>query len=165
MSDIRRRGLLLVLSSPSGAGKTTISRALVEAEPLLAMSVSVTTRPRRAGEIDGRHYHFIDRAKFDRMVAADELLEHAVVFGHCYGTPRAPVMAALDAGSDIISDVDWQGTQQLAAKVGQDLVSIFILPPSLAALEERLRSRAQDSADVVAQRMAKSAEEMSHWPE
>jgi guanylate kinase len=165
MSDIRRRGLLLVLSSPSGAGKTTISRALVEAEPLLAMSVSVTTRPRRAGEIDGRHYHFIDRAQFDRMVAADELLEHAVVFGHCYGTPRAPVMAALDAGSDIISDVDWQGTQQLAAKVGQDLVSIFILPPSLAALEERLRSRAQDSADVVAQRMAKSAEEMSHWPE
>ena len=165
MSDIRRRGLLLVLSSPSGAGKTTISRALVEAEPLLAMSVSVTTRPRRAGEIDGRHYHFIDRAQFDRMVAADELLEHAVVFGHCYGTPRAPVTAALDAGSDIISDVDWQGTQQLAAKVGQDLVSIFILPPSLAALEERLRSRAQDSADVVAQRMAKSAEEMSHWPE
>jgi guanylate kinase len=165
MSDIRRRGLLLVLSSPSGAGKTTISRALVEAEPLLAMSVSVTTRPRRAGEIDGRHYHFIDRAQFDRMVAADELLEHAVVFAHCYGTPRAPVMAALDAGSDIISDVDWQGTQQLAAKVGQDLVSIFILPPSLAALEERLRSRAQDSADVVAQRMAKSAEEMSHWPE
>jgi guanylate kinase len=165
MSDIRRRGLLLVLSSPSGAGKTTISRALVEAEPHLAMSVSVTTRPRRAGEIDGRHYHFIDRAQFDRMVAADELLEHAVVFGHCYGTPRAPVMAALDAGSDIISDVDWQGTQQLAAKVGQDLVSIFILPPSLAALEERLRSRAQDSADVVAQRMAKSAEEMSHWPE
>jgi guanylate kinase len=165
MSDIRRRGLLLVLSSPSGAGKTTISRALVEAEPLLAMSVSVTTRPRRAGEIDGRHYHFIDRAAFDRMVAADELLEHAVVFGYCYGTPRAPVTAALDAGSDIISDVDWQGTQQLAAKVGQDLVSIFILPPSLAALEERLRSRAQDSADVVAQRMAKSAEEMNHWPE
>jgi guanylate kinase len=165
MSDIRRRGLLLVLSSPSGAGKTTISRAVVAADPLLAMSVSVTTRPRRAGEVDGRDYHFIGRARFDHMVAADELLEHAVVFGHCYGTPRAPVMAALDAGSDIISDVDWQGTQQLKEKVGQDLVSVFILPPSLASLEERLRSRAQDSAEVVAQRMAKSAEELSHWPE
>ncbi len=131
----------------------------------LALSISVTTRPRRAGEIDGRHYHFIARARFDAMVEAGELLEHAMVFGHCYGTPRAPVVAALAAGSDIISDVDWQGTQQLKERLRDDLVSVFILPPSLAALEERLRQRAQDSAEVVAARMAKSADEMSHWPE
>ena len=165
MGEIKRRGILLVLSSPSGAGKTTITRALVAADPELALSISVTTRPRRAEEIDGRHYYFIAQARFDAMVAAGELLEHAVVFDHCYGTPRAPVAAALAAGSDIVNDVDWQGTQQLKEQLRQDLVSVFILPPSLAALEARLRQRAQDSAEVVAARMAKSADEMSHWPE
>ncbi len=165
MSEIRRRGILLVLSSPSGAGKTTITRALAAADPNVATSVSVTTRPPREGEIDGRHYHFIAQARFDEMVAAGELLEHANVFGHSYGTPRAPVMAALEAGRDIISDVDWQGTQQLVEKMQQDLVSVFILPPSIAALEDRLKRRAQDSDAVVSSRMAKSADEMSHWPE
>jgi len=165
MGDIRRRGILLVLSSPSGAGKTTITRALVAADPGLTLSVSATTRPRRAGEIDGTHYHFVSRVRFDEMVSAGELLEHAVVFEHCYGTPRAPVAAALDAGRDIVSDVDWQGTQQLKERVRQDLVAVFILPPSLAVLGERLRQRAQDSDAVVASRMAKSADEMSHWPE
>jgi guanylate kinase len=165
MSDIRRRGILLVLSSPSGAGKTTITRALAAADPNVSMSVSVTTRPRREGELDGRDYHFISPARFGEMVAAGELLEHAVVFDHSYGTPRAPVMAALEAGRDVVSDVDWQGTQQLVEKLRQDLVSVFILPPSLAALEDRLRRRAQDSDEVVAGRMASSADEMSHWPE
>jgi guanylate kinase len=165
MTEIRRRGLLLVLSSPSGAGKTTITRALVEAEPDIALSVSVTTRPPREGEIDGTHYHFITQVRFDDMVAQAELLEHAVVFDHCYGTPRAPVMAALESGRDIISDVDWQGTQQLKDKVRDDLVSIFILPPSRSALQDRLERRAQDSADVVAARMEKAADEMSHWAE
>jgi guanylate kinase len=165
MSDIRRRGILLVLSSPSGAGKTTITRALAAADPNVSMSVSVTTRPRREGELDGRDYHFISPARFGEMVAAGELLEHAVVFDHSYGTPRVPVMAALEAGRDVVSDVDWQGTQQLVEKLRQDLVSVFILPPSLAALEDRLRRRAQDSDEVVAGRMASSADEMSHWPE
>jgi guanylate kinase len=165
MSEIKRRGILLVLSSPSGAGKTTITRALVAGDPNLAMSVSVTTRRPRAGEIDGKHYHFITEARFVEMVAAGELLEHAAVFGHSYGTPRAPVVAALDAGKDIISDVDWQGTQQLMERLGPDLVSVFILPPSLAALEDRLKRRAQDSDEVVSSRMAKSADEMSHWAE
>jgi guanylate kinase len=165
MTEIRRRGLLLVLSSPSGAGKTTITRSLTEAEPDLALSVSVTTRPPREGEIDGRHYHFIARARFDEMVAKAELLEHAVVFDHCYGTPRVPVVAALEAGRDVISDVDWQGTQQLKATMRDDLVSVFILPPSREALQDRLERRAQDSAVVVAARMAKAADEMSHWPE
>jgi guanylate kinase len=162
---IQRRGILLVLSSPSGAGKTTITRALVDADPGLAVSISVTTRPHRAEEVDGRHYHFIAQERFDAMVRDGELLEHATVFGHCYGTPRAPVLATLAAGGDIVSDVDWQGTQQLKEQVRQDLVSVFILPPTLAALEQRLRSRAQDSAEVVAARMEKSADEMSHWPE
>jgi guanylate kinase len=165
MSEIQRRGILLVLSSPSGAGKTTITRALAAAEPSVSISISVTTRPPRDGEVDGRHYHFISEARFAEMVAAGELLEHASVFGHSYGTPRAPVTQALAAGTDIISDVDWQGTQQLAEKVRQDLVAVFILPPSLGALDERLRRRAQDSDEVVAGRMAKSADEMSHWPE
>ncbi len=165
MSEIQRRGILLVLSSPSGAGKTTITRALAAAEPSVSISISVTTRPPREGEVDGRHYHFISEARFAEMVAAGELLEHASVFGHSYGTPRAPVTRALAAGTDIISDVDWQGTQQLVEKVRQDLVAVFILPPSLGALDERLRRRAQDSDEVVAGRMAKSADEMSHWPE
>jgi guanylate kinase len=164
-SSIKRRGLLLVLSSPSGAGKTTISRKLFEEDGKLAMSVSVTTRAKRPGEIDGTHYYFVDRAKFDQMVAQGELLEHAVVFGNCYGTPRGPVMQALDAGQDIISDVDWQGTQQLKENVRDDVVAIFVLPPSIEALKERLQSRAQDTPEVVQARMAKSSDEMSHWPE
>jgi guanylate kinase len=163
--SIKRRGLLLVLSSPSGAGKTTISRKLFEDDGKLAMSVSVTTRPKRPGEIDGTHYTFVDRAKFDQMVAQGELLEHAIVFGNCYGTPRGPVMQALDAGQDIISDVDWQGTQQLKEHVRDDVVTIFILPPTIEALKERLQIRAQDTPEVVKVRMAKSSDEMSHWPE
>ncbi|HUJ96634.1 MAG TPA: guanylate kinase [Stellaceae bacterium] len=163
--EIARRGILLVLSSPSGAGKTTITRALVQSDANLKISVSVTTRPKRAGEVDGQHYHFISRAAFDEMVAKGELLEHAVVFGNCYGTPRAPVEAVLGAGGDIVSDIDWQGTQQLKSTVRGDLVSVFILPPSMAALEQRLRTRAQDSEEVVQARMAKSTDEMSHWPE
>ena len=162
---IRRRGLLLVLSSPSGAGKTTITRLLLERDPVLSLSVSVTTRPPRPGEIDGRDYLFIEQAQFARMVAAGELLEHATVFGNSYGTPRGPIEAALAAGRDIVTDIDWQGTQQLSQAMPEDLVKVFVLPPSLLALRERLQRRAQDSAEVVAARMAKSAEEMSHWPE
>ena len=162
---IHRRGFLLVLSSPSGAGKTTITRRLIERDPSLALSVSVTTRPARPGETDGRDYTFIDQARFDAMVAGGELLEHAVVFGHCYGTPRQPIEAALAAGHDIVTDIDWQGTQQLSESVRDDIVTVFVLPPSMAALEARLKTRAQDSAEVVAGRMAKSAEEMSHWSE
>jgi guanylate kinase len=163
--EIQRRGLLLVLSSPSGAGKTTITRRLLERDPSLSLSVSVTTRPPRPGEIDGRDYTFIDRAQFDAMAARGDLLEHATVFGNSYGTPRYPVEEALAAGRDIVTDIDWQGTQQLSASLEPDLVRVFILPPSTAALEFRLRNRAQDSAETVAARMAKSAEEMSHWPE
>jgi guanylate kinase len=162
---IRRRGFLLVLSSPSGAGKTTITRRLLERDPSLSLSVSVTTRPPRPGEIDGQDYHFIDQATFDRMVAGGELLEHATVFGHCYGTPRQPIEAAIAAGRDIVTDIDWQGTQQVSASLSADLVTIFILPPTPQALEARLRTRAQDSDAVVAQRVAKSSEEMSHWSE
>jgi guanylate kinase len=162
---IERRGLLLVLSSPSGAGKTTIARRLVERDPELDMSVSVTTRPRRAEEVEGRDYFFIDRRSFDEMIARGELLEHARVFENCYGTPRRPIERALAAGRDVVGDLDWQGTQQLTESVRDDLVSVFVLPPSLAALEARLRARAQDSATVVAGRMAKSAEETSHWSE
>ena len=162
---IKRRGFLLVLSSPSGAGKTTITRRLVGGDPDLALSVSVTTRAPRDGEIEGRDYYFIDRQRFDEMLAKGELLEHATVFGNSYGTPREPIETALFAGREVVGDVDWQGTQQLAKSVPHDLVSVFVLPPSLAALEARLRARAQDSATVVASRMAKSAEEMSHWPE
>jgi guanylate kinase len=162
---VRRRGFLLVLSSPSGAGKTTITRLLLERDAALALSVSVTTRPPRPGEIDGRDYRFIDQARFDAMVAGGELLEHASVFGHSYGTPRRPIEEALGLGRDVVTDIDWQGTQQLSQAMPDDLVKVFILPPSLAALRERLRARAQDSAATVARRMEKSAEEMSHWPE
>jgi guanylate kinase len=164
-TSISRRGLLLVLSSPSGAGKTTITRALIERDPLLSISISATTRPQRPGEIDGVHYHFTDEVRFEAMVRDGELLEHANVFGHRYGTPRGPVEAVLSSGRDIVTDVDWQGTQQLKESVRDDLVSVFVLPPTLSALEERLRARAQDAADVVAKRMAKSSDEMSHWPE
>lgn len=164
-SAIRRRGFLLVLSSPSGAGKTTITRRLLERDQALSLSVSVTTRPRRSSEIDGRDYHFIDQATFEHMVAGGELLEHATVFGNSYGTPRQPIEAAIEAGRDIVTDIDWQGTQQVSTRLSADLVTIFILPPSLSALEARLRTRAQDSDEVVAARMAKSREEMSHWNE
>jgi guanylate kinase len=160
---IGRRGFLLVLSSPSGAGKTTITRRLLERDPGLTLSVSVTTRPARAGEIDGIDYLFIDQARFDAMVTQGELLEHATVFGHSYGTPRQLVEEALAAGRDIVTDIDWQGTQQIGSRLSGDLVTIFVLPPTMAELESRLRRRAQDSPAVVMARMAKSAEEMSHW--
>ncbi len=156
---------MLVLSSPSGAGKTSISRALLERDGNLSLSVSATTRPQRQGETDGKDYHFVETEDFEALVAADELLEHARVFGHLYGTPKAPVEAALSAGCDVLFDVDWQGTQQLAERARDDLVSVFILPPSTAELEQRLRSRARDPEDVVQSRMAKAADEMSHWAE
>jgi guanylate kinase len=162
---IARRGLMLVLSSPSGAGKTTLSRKLLETDPGVELSVSVTTRKQRSGEINGRDYHFIDAARFDAMVKGGELLEWAQVFGHRYGTPRAPVEAALANGHDVLFDIDWQGTQQLREKADHDLVSIFVLPPSMADLERRLRRRAQDPDEVIRARMARAAEEMSHWAE
>jgi len=162
---IRRRGLMLVLSSPSGAGKTTISRRLLALDPDLSLSISATTRPPRPTEVDGVDYHFVSQEKFDAMVAADAFLEHARVFGHCYGTPRQAVEESLAAGRDVLFDIDWQGTQQLADRARADLASIFILPPSIAELEQRLYSRAQDSEEVVRQRMAKAADEMSHWAE
>jgi len=163
--QIQRRGLMLVLSSPSGAGKTTISRKLLEGEADLSLSISVTTRPPRPGEIDGKDYIFLAAERFDAMVSGGELLEHAVVFGHKYGTPKAPVEQALAAGRDVLFDIDWQGTQQLDQEMREDLVSIFILPPSTKELERRLYARAQDSEEVVRGRMAKAADEMSHWAE
>src|SRR5271154_4360486 len=162
---IARRGMMLVLSSPSGAGKTTLSRMLLKADRGVVLSVSVTTRPKRPGEINGRDYHFIDRSRFDAMVKKGELLEWAEVFGHRYGTPRRPVIKALRAGRDVLSDIDWQGTQQLREKARDDLVSVFILPPAVKELERRLKTRAQDSRDEIGARMAKAAGEMSHWPE
>jgi guanylate kinase len=162
---IARRGLMLVLSSPSGAGKTTLSRKLLEADPAVELSVSVTTRKQRPGEVDGRDYHFIDAARFNAMLKQGELLESAQVFGHRYGTPRAPVEAALGRGRDVLFDIDWQGTQQLREKAVHDLVSIFVLPPSIPDLERRLRARAQDSDEVIHARMARAADEMSHWAE
>ncbi len=162
---IRRRGLMLVLSSPSGAGKTTISRRLLERDGNLSMSVSVTTRPMRPGEVDGRDYHFITAERYRAMVAGGELLEHARVFDHHYGTLRAAVETALADGRDVLFDIDWQGTQQLAGSARQDLVTVFILPPSVGELNRRLHTRAQDSAEVIARRMAKAADEMSHWAE
>ena len=163
--EIPRRGLMLVLSSPSGAGKTTIARDLLVRDGNLEMSVSVTTRPARPGEREGIDYHFIDSDAFGIMVDRRELLEQAKVFDHYYGTPVGPVEAALSAGRDVLFDIDWQGTQQLAQTARDDLVSVFILPPSTVELERRLRERAQDSDDVVASRMAKASDEMSHWAE
>jgi guanylate kinase len=162
---IKRRGLMLVLSSPSGAGKTTLSRRLLEVDPGIELSVSVTTRRPRRDEADGRDYHFIDAARFDAMVAGGDLLEWATVFGNCYGTPRGAVDAALAAGRDVLFDIDWQGTQQMREKARSDLVSVFVLPPSISALEERLHARAQDAADVIRRRMAMASDEMSHWAE
>jgi len=163
--EVPRRGMMLVLSSPSGAGKTTISRALLADDPDLSMSVSATTRNPRPGEVEGQDYYFMEPVDFNLLINKGELLEHAKVFGNYYGTPSAPVRDALAAGKDILFDIDWQGTQQLAQKAGEDLVSVFVLPPSTKALERRLRSRAQDSDEVVAQRMSKASEEISHWAE
>ena len=165
-TSIARRGLMLVLSSPSGAGKTTLSRMLLKAERShLELSISVTTRPPRRGEVDGRHYHFIDRRRFDRLVSKGDLLEYAEVFGNGYGTPRMPVERALKSGRDVLFDIDWQGTQQLRERARDDLVSVFILPPSGRALERRLHTRAQDDKKVIRARMAKAGDEMSHWAE
>jgi guanylate kinase len=162
---IERRGLLMVLSSPSGAGKTTLARRLVEADAEIAMSVSVTTRPPRPGETDGRDYRFIDDKRFVRMREGGELLEWARVFDNFYGTPRAPVEAAIKSGRDILFDIDWQGAQQLSEKMKHDVVRVFILPPSVTALERRLQTRAQDSVEVVRRRMEAASAEISHWPE
>jgi guanylate kinase len=162
---VARRGLMLVLSSPSGAGKTTLSRMLLKADRGVELSISVTTRLKRPGEVDGRDYHFIDQPRFDAMVKSGKLLEWAEVFGHRYGTPRRPVEKALRLGRDVLFDIDWQGTQQLSEKARDDLVSVFILPPTVKELERRLQRRAQDSRAVIGSRMAKAAGEMSHWPE
>ena len=161
----KRRGLMFVLSSPSGAGKTTLSRRLLAEEEGVAMSVSVTTRAMRPGEIEGKDYYFITPEKYDAMVEAGELLEHATVFENNYGTPKKQVMDALKSGRDVLFDIDWQGTRQLARTCREDLVSIFLLPPTLDELERRLRARAQDSEEVVQRRMAKAVDEISHWEE
>ncbi len=162
---VERRGLMFVLSSPSGAGKTTLSRLLLKRMPNMQMSVSVTTRQKRSGEQEGRDYRFIDEAQFEAMVGNGELLEWATVFDNRYGTPRAPVYAALSAGKDVLFDIDWQGTQQLRERAREDVVSVFLLPPSIEALETRLHSRAQDSDEVIRGRMSRAGDEMSHWPE
>ena len=162
---VERRGLMFVLSSPSGAGKTTLSRRLIERMPGLRMSVSVTTRPKRPGEVEGKDYLFVEKARFEQMVKRQELLEWATVFDNRYGTPRAPVEAALSAGQDVLFDIDWQGTQQLREKARADVVSVFILPPSAADLEKRLHSRAQDTKAVIRSRMSRASHEMSHWAE
>jgi guanylate kinase len=163
--EVARRGLMLVLSSPSGAGKTTLSRMLLDRYSTIELSISVTTRKPRPGEVEGRDYRFIDEKSFDAMVARGDLLEWAEVFGSRYGTPRAPVERALAMGNDVLFDIDWQGTQQLREKGRDDLVSVFVLPPTIRDLEARLRTRAQDADDVIRARMAKAANEMSHWAE
>jgi len=162
---MQRRGLMLVLSSPSGAGKTTLSRRLLQSDPLITLSVSVTTRKPRLNEIDGQDYHFIDEAEFERRAKNGDFLEHANVFGNRYGTPKSAVMAELENGKDVLFDIDWQGTQQLRQQARDDVVSVFVLPPSHDELERRLRARAQDAEDVVQKRMAKAADEISHWAE
>jgi len=164
-TSIARRGLMFVLSSPSGAGKTTLSRILLKADRNVELSVSVTTRPRRPSEVEGRDYYFIDLARFGAMAKSNKLLEWAEVFGYRYGTPRQPVEKALRAGRDVLFDIDWQGTQQLREKARDDLVSVFILPPTVKELHRRLQRRAQDSPAIIVSRMAKAADEMSHWPE
>jgi len=162
-TGISRRGLMLVLSSPSGAGKSTIAKEILSRDKNIVMSVSMTTRPMRTGEVDGKDYVFADQGTFDTMVADNGFLEHATVFENSYGTPKAPVEAALSEGRDFLFDVDWQGTQELAQNAPKDLVSIFILPPSIEELERRLHGRGQDSDDVIKKRMAKATSEMSHW--
>ena len=165
IGTIKRRGLLLILSSPSGAGKTTLSRMLCSADPALQMSVSATTRPARPGETEGKDYHFVSHSKFDAMVEEGAMLEHARVFDNLYGTPRAPVEDALAAGRDVLFDVDWQGAQQIRTAMAADVVSVFVLPPSVSALEDRLRKRAQDDEETVRGRMAKAIAEIEHWHE
>lgn len=165
LAGMRRRGLMLVLSSPSGAGKTTIARRILESDDRIGLSVSVTTRQPRPGEQDGVDYHFRSISQFEKMVDDGEMLEHAIVFENRYGTPRQEVEKRLEQGHDVLFDIDWQGTQQLAAKAREDLVSVFVLPPSMAELERRLRGRGQDSEDVIASRMAKNYDEMCHWAE
>jgi guanylate kinase len=161
-----RKGLLLILSSPSGAGKSTLARRLMAWDATIRFSVSATTRPARAGEVDGQHYRFVSRDRFLAMVAGGEMLEHAEVFGNLYGSPRAPVEAAMAAGRDTLFDIDWQGGQQIrSSALGRDVVSVFVLPPSIAELDRRLRARAQDSDGVIAGRMARSRDEISHWAE
>ena len=160
---VARRGLMLVLSSPSGAGKSTLSRKLLDKDKNVMLSVSVTTRKMRPGEKDGRDYHFIDRRRFDALVEKNELLEWAEVFDNYYGTPKKPVMDALAAGRDVLFDIDWQGTQQLGDKAPNDLVTVFVLPPSIPELKRRLHKRAQDDYETINRRMAKAADEMSHW--
>jgi len=160
---VERRGLMFVLSSPSGAGKTTLSRMLIAETPDLQMSVSATTRSMRPGEVEGKDYYFVDQKRFEAMVSGGELLEWATVFGNRYGTPRSPVDTALAAGRDVLFDIDWQGTQQLRSRAPNDVVSVFILPPSVTALEQRLHTRAQDSDDVIRGRMKKAGDEMSHF--
>ena len=164
-AGLSRRGLLIVLSSPSGAGKSTLSRMLMDADPEITMSVSATTRPKRPGEEEGVHYHFVDDGKFDAMIEAGEFVEWAPVFGYRYGTPKGPVKDALRDGRDILFDIDWQGTQQLHAAMGEDLVRIFLLPPSMGELEHRLHTRGTDSDSVIADRMARAESEISHWAE
>ena len=161
----QRRGLLIVLSSPSGAGKTTISRMLLDSDSEVTMSVSATTRPKRPGEAEGVDYYFVTDAEFDRMIDAGDFVEWAPVFGYRYGTPKAPVKDALREGRDILFDIDWQGTQQLEAAMGEDLVSVFLLPPSMLELERRLNERGTDSPEIIADRMSRAAAEISHWPE
>ncbi len=163
--NIKRRGIMLVLSSPSGAGKTTLSRLLLESDPHISLSISVTTRAPRASEIDSVHYHFIAQDEFERRKKNGDFLEYAYIFGNHYATPKAPVLEALDRGRDILFDIDWQGTQQLSLVARTDMVPVFILPPSLDILETRLRLRAEDSEYVVQDRMSKALGEMSHWPE
>jgi guanylate kinase len=165
MSDIRRRGLMLVLSSPSGAGKTTLARNLLEGDTNITLSISATTRAKRPNETEGRDYFFVSPEKFEQMLENDEFYEHAIVFDRHYGTPKQPVLSALGRGRDVLFDIDWQGTQQMKERAREDLVSIFVLPPSHDELERRLKTRAQDTDAVVAERMAKAASEISHWPE
>jgi guanylate kinase len=160
---LQRRGLMLIMSSPSGAGKTTVSRMLLEQDGHIRMSVSVTTRKPRPGEVDGRDYHFVDQPEFDRMVEAGDFLEWAYVFGHSYGTPKAEVKAGLRNGQDFLFDIDWQGTQQLYQKLEIDVVRVFLLPPSIGELHRRLTSRGTDSPEVIAARMARAQAEISHW--
>lgn len=162
---LQRRGLMFILSSPSGAGKTTISRMILEDDREIKLSVSATTRPIRPGEIDGVHYHFVTDAEFERMVADDDFYEWAHVFGHRYGTPKGKIRSALKEGRDFLFDIDWQGTQQLKQKDDQDVVTVFILPPSLAELRRRLENRATDSSDVIDSRMERARGEISHWAE
>ena len=163
--DIARRGIMLVVSSPSGAGKTTLTRNLLEQEENVSLSISVTTRARRASEIDGVHYHFVSPRRFEIMRDSAELLEWAEVHGNFYGTPREPVEAALSAGRDVLFDIDWQGTQQLYGAMRDDVVSVFVLPPSAAELKARLERRAEDTPEVIARRLRNAAEEIPHWPE